>query len=90
MIQSRTQRHEQPVVSREIRPGTCPDHHRPARKRLDFSLELRKKAAMLEEYLESHPNREVALDRLLADIGQVEAQRAEHDAKCDNDPDGLG
>lgn len=50
------------------------------------------KVRQLQTYLEDHPNRDQALDRLLDDMDHIAAQReqAEYDMRIDNDFDGLG
>ena len=52
---------------------------------------------LLEAIVRSHPNRENALDRLLADVSEddataiaAERARAEYDMSIDNDFDGMG
>ena len=54
-------------------------------------------AHRLEAIVRSHPNRENALDRLLADVSEddataiaAERARAEYDMSIDNDFDGMG
>ena len=93
MTRTRTIRQEQLPVVREVRKDASPDgpRRRPVKARR-LAAELKRKANMLEAYLEAHPHRERAWERLIGDIQQaaVEREQNEYDMSCDSDYDGMG